>query len=137
MAASPGNTFYIQINTTGSTYVNLGGVRTRNITLNGEAIDITNSDSTGLWRESLATYGVRSLSMSGSGVFLDDSAINKVVTNMMTSTATYLAKVVAPGLGTFDGTFVFTQLSLAGNHNGEVTYDLTIESGGVVNFTAA
>lgn len=135
MPAYPGNTFYIQINTTGSTYVNLGGLRTRSLTFNGEMIDITNSDSTGLWREALSTFGIRSISISGSGVFLDGSDINKILTNMLTTTATYNLKVVVPGLGTFTMTAaVFTSLSFAGNHNGETTYDCTIESGGEVTF---
>lgn len=135
MPAYPGNTFYIQINTTGSTYVNLGGLRTRTLSVGGEMIDITNSDSTGLWREALSTYGVRSLSVSGSGVFLDGSDINKIVTNLMATTATQNLKIVVPGLGTFTMTAaVFTNISFAGNHNGEVTYDVTIESGGEVTF---
>jgi len=135
MPAYPGNTFYIQINTTGSTYVNLGGLRTRTLSVGGEMIDITNSDSTGLWREALSTYGVRSLSVSGSGVFLDGSDINKIVTNLMVTSATQNLKIVVPGLGTFTMTAaVFTKISFAGNHNGEVTYDVTIESGGEVTF---
>ena len=135
MPAYPGNTFYIQINTTGSTYVNLGGLRTRTLSVGGEMIDITNSDSTGLWREALSTYGVRSLSVSGSGVFLDGSDVNKIVTNLMATSATQNLKIVVPGLGTFTMTAaVFTNISFAGNHNGEVTYDVTIESGGEVTF---
>ena len=137
MPAYAGKDLLLQVNTTGVTYVTIGGLRTKSIDINGEMIDITNSDSTGLWREALGTYGVRSMSLSGSGVFLDDAAINKVVTNMMTTTAVYNFKIVVAGLGTFDGSFVYTKLTMAGNHNGEETYDVSLESAGAITFTAS
>lgn len=137
MPASAGKDFFLQINTTGSTYVNLAGLRSRSFSINGEMIDITNSDSTGLWREALGTYGVRTVSASGSGVFLDDAAFGKIISNMMTTTATYLMKVVVPGLGTFDGTFVFTKVDMNGADRDSTMYDVSIESGGAINFVSA
>jgi len=137
MPASAGKDLLLQVNTTGVTYVTIGGLRTKSIDINGEMIDITNSDSTGLWREALGTYGVRSMSVSGSGVFLDDAAFGKIVTNMMSTTSVYNFKIVVSGLGTFDGSFVYTKLTMAGNHNGEETYDVSLESAGAITFTAS
>lgn len=137
MPAYAGKDILLQVNTIGSTYVNLGGLRTKSISLGSEMIDITNSDSVNLWREALATSGVKTLSASGSGVFLDGADVNKIVTNMMTTTQTYLSKIIVPGLGTFDGTVSYSQITIAGNHNGEVTFDVSIESAGQINFTAS
>lgn len=138
MAALAGKDLAIQVNTTGSTYVTVGGARTKSVQINGEYIDITNSDSVNLMREALATYGVRSMTISGAGVFLDDTAANAAL-NKILSTATLInMKVVLTGLGTF-GPFagVFTSISIAGVHNGEVTYDMTIESSGDHGFVAS
>lgn len=137
MPAYAGKDILLQVNTTGSTYVNLGGLRTKNITLNSEMIDITNSDSTNLWREILTTAGVKTLTATGSGVFLDGADVNKIVTNMLTTTGVYLSKLIVPGLGEFAGNVAYTQISFAGNHNGEVTFDVTIESAGPMTFTAS
>lgn len=134
MPAYAGKDILLKVNTTGSTYVALGGLRTKSIVIGSESIDITNSDSTGLWRESLSTAGVKSLTATGQGVFLDGADVNKILTNMLTTTQTYLTEMVVPGLGTFTGTVTYTNLSFAGNFNGEVTYDVTIESSGVMTF---
>lgn len=137
MAASAGKDILIQINTSGSTYTNLMGLRTRSMKFNSEMIDVTTGDSPGLWRESLSTDGIKSATISGSGVAMDDVAFNKVFTNHLSTTATYSVRVIIPGLGQIDGTFVFASIEIAGNHNGEVTYNVTIESGGALTFAAS
>ena len=38
---------------------------------------------------------------------------------------------------TFEGAFELTQLEYAGEYNGESTWSLNLESGGVIAFTAA
>jgi TP901-1 family phage major tail protein len=73
MAAQKGKDVLMKINTSGSTYVTIGGLRSTSITLNDEAVDITNKDSLGT-RTLLAGAGVNSISVSGSGVFTDSTA---------------------------------------------------------------
>jgi TP901-1 family phage major tail protein len=48
----------------------LTGLRTKSIKVNNELVDITNSDSPNRWRELLAGVGMRSMSISGQGVFM-------------------------------------------------------------------
>ena len=136
MTAQAGKDVLIEINTTGGTYVPLGGLKSRSISLNSQSIDITNSDSTGLWREFLGTSGIRSLDISGAGTFLDTAAMNKIVTNMMSTVATHLFRVTVTGLGTFSGSFTFDNLTFTGAHDGAVEYDVSIKSGGAVAFAA-
>jgi len=45
-------------------------------------------------------------------------------------------QIVIPAFGTLQGPFQLTNLEFAGEHNGEVTYDLTLESAGELTFTA-
>ena len=47
MAAQKGKDVLMKINTSGSTYVTIGGLRSTSITLNDEAVDITNKDKPG------------------------------------------------------------------------------------------
>ncbi len=134
MAAEAGRVLAVQINTTGSTYADLMGLRTKSVRLNASMIDVTNSDSD-RWREILDTEGIRSATFSGSGVFVD-----KVNSGVMI--AAHLAqeiknyKVVVPGLGTFTAALKATTLEIAGTHDGAITYNVTLESSGEIEFTA-
>jgi TP901-1 family phage major tail protein len=46
-------------------------------------------------------------------------------------------QIVIPDFGTMQGAFQLTNLEFAGEHNGELTYDVAMESAGEVTFTAA
>lgn len=116
-------------------FTTLAGMRSKSITLGRETVDITNSDSAGEARELLAGAGVFSSSVSGSGIFEDSTQAQTLNTRLVAGTlANY--QFVLPGLGTYQGAFQVTQMDFAGEHNGEVTYDLTFESSGQVTFTA-
>ena len=137
MAAQAGKEIYIQVNTTGSTYVNLGGLRTKSLKVGSEPIDITHSDSTNLWRERLGTSGVKSLDVTCEGAFIDDAAVNKVVANLMTTTQTYNSTLIIPGLGTFTGVVSYDSIEFSGSYNGEVSYNVAISSAGAMSFVAS
>jgi TP901-1 family phage major tail protein len=44
--------------------------------------------------------------------------------------------VVVPDFGTIEGLFQISSLEFSGEHNGEVTFDLALESAGALTFTA-
>jgi TP901-1 family phage major tail protein len=46
-------------------------------------------------------------------------------------------QVIVPDFGTLAGPFQITSLEYSGEHNGEVAYELALESAGVIAFTAA
>lgn len=46
-------------------------------------------------------------------------------------------QVVVPDFGTISGPFQVSALDYAGTHDGEVTYELALESAGEISFTAA
>lgn len=116
-------------------YVNVGGFRSNNFTINGENIDITSKDSNG-FREILAGAGIRSISASGSGVFMSDDALKQVNAAVL-SGAVENWQIIAPGMGTYEGPFALSSLEMSGEHNGEMTYTISLESAGAVTFTAA
>ena len=135
MAAMAGKDVVIEINTTGSTYVAIGGMRTNSLKISGTEIETTSADSTGRWRELLSTAGVISCSISGAGVFLNDAACALCITKVIAG-ASLGFKFRSTALGTFAGSFMVKDFTVAGTHNGEVTFDLSLESAGVITYTA-
>jgi|TARA_Y100000401_G_C8159793_1_gene143681 TP901-1 family phage major tail protein len=135
MAAQKGAALLLKINTTGSTYVTVGGLRSTSITLNDEAVDVTNKDSSGN-RTLLADGGIHSISVSGSGVFTD-AASETTLKDAMNASTFKNFQVIIPDFGTYQGAFMVATLEYAGEHNGEVTYSVTLESSGAITFTSA
>ncbi len=130
MAAQKGAALLLKINTTGSTYVTVAGLRSTSITLNDEAVDITNKDSSGN-RTLLADGGVFSMSVSGSGVFTDEAS-EETMRAAMNATAFKNFQVLIPNFGTYTGAFMVASLEYAGEYNGEVTYSVSLESSGAI-----
>ncbi|NVJ96032.1 MAG: phage major tail protein, TP901-1 family, partial [Marivivens sp.] len=74
MAAQNGKDLLIKMDMTGDgQFQTTACLRASRISFNAETVDVTNLDSQGGWRELLAGAGVRSASLSGSGVFKDDA----------------------------------------------------------------
>ena len=113
----------------------VGGLRSTSITLNDEAVDVTNKDSSGN-RTLLADGGIHSMSVSGSGVFTD-AASETTLKDAMNASAFKNFEVIIPDFGTYQGAFMVATLEYAGEYNGEVTYSVTLESSGAVTFTSA
>jgi len=79
---------------------------------------------------------VKSMSASGSGVFTD-AATDATINGLALSGALEAYDVVVPGLGTFTGSFLATEFGFDGEHNGEVTFSLSLESSAAITFVAA
>ena len=147
MAAQKGKDVLMKINTSGSTYVTVGGLRSSSITLSDESVDITNKDSLGT-RTLLAGAGVNSIAISGSGVFTDSTSEVLVRTSFAAqqntsdgSSAQAPAfknfQFTIPDLGTYTGSFMIASIEYAGEYNGETTYSMSFESAGYITFAAA
>jgi TP901-1 family phage major tail protein len=119
----------------GSSFVTVAGLRSRRIAFNAEIVDITNAESTDRWRELLAGAGVRRASLSGRGLF-KDAASDSLVRQVFFNGTINDCQVVVPDFGTIEGPFQIASLEFAGEHNGEVTFDLALESAGALTFTA-
>ena len=132
MAAERGSAFLLKIGS-GSpspTYATVAGLKTTQLTINGDAVAITNKDSGG-WRELLSGAGVRSVSVAASGIFTGSSA-----------EAQLRGLALAGGLANYElsfesgermqGRFLVSRLEYAGDFNGERNYTLALESSGVV-----
>mgnify|MGYP001120600091 CR=1 FL=1 len=119
----------------GASFVTVAGLRSRRIAFNAEIVDITSAESTDRWRELLAGAGVKRASLSGRGLF-KDAASDALVQQAFFNGTINDCQVVVPDFGTIEGPFQIASLEFAGEHNGEVTFDVALESAGALAFTA-
>lgn len=120
----------------GTGYATVAGLRTRRLAFNAETVDITHAESANRWRELLDGAGAKRASVSGRGLFKDASS-DALMRQAFFSGTIVGYQIVIPTFGTVQGPFQIASLEFAGEHNGEVTYDMSLESAGELTFTAA
>jgi TP901-1 family phage major tail protein len=136
MAVQNGKDLLVKLDLTGSgTFETIAGLRATRIAFNAETVDVTSLESTGGWRELLAGAGVRSASISGSGVFRDANTDARARTIFFNSEMPDF-QVVIPSFGVVEGPFQIVSIEYAGSHNGEATYELSLASAGELTFVA-
>lgn len=111
-------------------FATVAGLRTTQLSVNGEAVVVTTKDSGG-WRQLLSGAGVRSVSVSGAGVFTGSSAEARVKASALTGVLDDY-RLSFEGGETMTGRFLVTRLDYAGDFNGERSYTLSLESSGPV-----
>ena len=137
MAAQAGKDLLLKISDGAATpvFTTVAGLRARTISLNAQTIDATDGDSAGRWRELLAGSGVRSVAVSGSGVFRDAASDAAVRDSFFAQTAR-VWRLVIPDFVQMEGPFLVAALEYAGDHDGEAAFALSLASAGAVTFTA-
>lgn len=123
----------VKITRTTTDGVVVSGVRTKNLTINNEEIDVTDDDDDG-WRSLLNDSGMRSIDMSLEGVTKDSALIAAAAsgTNLI---AEYTVEI--PTIGTFTGEFRIGNVQLGAPYNDAVTFTADMKSTGAQEFEAA
>jgi len=134
MGAQKGKDLLLKMND-GTAFVTVAGLRSRKIAFNAETVDVTHAESADRWRELLEGAGVKRASISGRGLF-KDAASDALVRQSFFDGAINACQVVVPDFGTIEGPFQISSLEFSGEHNGEVTFDIGLESAGALTFTA-
>lgn len=134
MVAQKGKDMLLKIHN-GSAYETVAGLRSKRLSFNAETVDVTDSESSGRWRELLAGSGVQRASVSGSGIFKDQSS-DATVRSTMFSGAIANWQITIPDFGTITGPFQITALDYSGQYNGEMQFELALESAGSLTFGA-
>jgi len=134
MSAQKGKDLLLKMDN-GAGLVTVAGLRSRRLAFNAETVDITHAESAGRWRELLEGAGVRRASVSGRGIF-KDGASDALVRQTFFDAVIRTCQVVIPDFGTIDGPFQIVSLEFSGDHNGEVIFDLSLESAGALTFSA-
>ena len=137
MAAQKGKDLLIKLGDGGGpeTFTAVAGIRSASLGFNAQTVDITNADSANMWRELLANAGMRSASVSGSGVF-KDAASDATVRSIFFNQDLRNWKIVIPDFGEVTGPFAVSALQYEGAYDGEVKMSLSLASAGALSFTA-
>lgn len=135
MSAQKGKDLLLKVHD-GSSFVTVAGLRSRSLNFNAQSVDITHAESAGRWRELLAGAGVRSASVSGEGIFKDLTSDGEV-REMFFGGEIRSWQIVVPDFGTVEGPFQLSSLQYAGEHDGELAFEIALESAGALSFVAA
>jgi len=132
MAAERGSAFLLKIGNGGEpqVYATIAGLKTTQLSVNGDLVAITNKDSGG-WRELLSAAGVRSVSVSGSGIFTGSAAEAQLRSLALAGELADYELSFESG-ERMQGCFLVSRLEYAGDYNGERNYTLALESSGEV-----
>jgi TP901-1 family phage major tail protein len=132
MPAEKGSAFLLKVGdgATVPVYTTLAGLRTTQLSINGDPVVITNKGSGG-WRELLSGAGIRSVSVSGAGVFTGSAAETRIKTNALSGVIDDYELSFESG-ERLRGRFLVSRLDYAGDFNAERTYTLSLESSGQV-----
>ncbi len=132
MAVERGSAFLLKVGDGAAVpaFATVAGLRTTQLSVNGEAVVVTNKDSGG-WRQLLSGAGVRSVSVSGAGVFTGSAAEGRVKASALSGVLDDYRLSFESG-DSMTGRFLVTRLDYAGDFNGERSYTLSLESSGPV-----
>jgi TP901-1 family phage major tail protein len=132
MAVEKGSAFLLKVGDGSATpvFATVAGMRTTQVSVNGEAVVVTTKESGG-WRQLLSGAGIRSVSVSGAGVFTGSAAETRIKGSALSGMLDDY-RLTFEGGETMTGRFLVTRLDYAGDFNGERSYTLTLESSGSV-----
>lgn len=132
MGAEKGSAFLLKVGNGGEppVFATVAGMRTTQMSVNGEAVNVTSKDSGG-WRELLSGAGVRSISVAASGIFTGSAAEIRLKSNALAGQIDDYELSFESG-ERLRGRFLVTRLDYSGDYNGERNYALSLESSGAV-----
>ena len=116
-------------------FTTVAGLRATGLAFNATTVDVTNADSADQWRELLAGGGVKSATVTGSGVF-KDAASDAALRSVFFAQAAGDFQLVIPGFGTVTGPFKVASLQYDGPYDGELKISLSLASAGALVFAA-
>ena len=132
MTAQKGSAFLLKVGdgATPPAYRTVAGLRTTQMSINGDTVVVTHKESGG-WRELLSGAGVRSISVSASGIFLGSAAEAALRANALAGLVDAYELSFEDG-EKLRGRFLVQRLDYAGDFNGERNYSVVLESSGAV-----
>ena len=132
MTAQKGSAFLLKIGdgTQPPDYRTVAGLRTTQLSINGDTVVVTSKDSGG-WRDLLSGAGTRSVSVSAAGVFLASPAEAAIRAHALAGTLEDYELSFEDG-EKLRGRFLIQRLDYAGDFNGERNYTVQLESSGPV-----
>lgn len=116
-------------------FTTIGGLRTASLILNNQLLDSSHVDS-GEWKQLANSAGVKSLAVTGNGIFTDASSEEVLRQNAFASSVNKYQLFLANG-DYVTGPFVVASYERSGSHDGAESYSIILESAGQIIFTNA
>ncbi len=117
------------------TWTLVATMRSTGVTINDEQVDVTTKTDSN-WRELLEACGIRSMSLSASGIMSDAQVLEDLITAI--TNGTILNYRIVSGVGDrFQGAFQIASFERTGPYNGAEEYSVSLESAGIISYTAA
>ncbi len=132
MVAQKGRDLLLKIDN-GAGFSTVAGLRSKRLSFNAALVDVTDAESVGRWRELLGGAGVQRAALSGSGIF-KDQASDALVRSLFFGGTIASWQIVIPDFGTVTGAFQIAALEYSGAHDGEVLFEIGLESAGALTF---
>ncbi len=133
MSKQRGDLFLLKVDSTGSgAYVTVAGLRSTGIKARLKTVDVTSKDSAGT-RELLDGAGLQSFTFTGAGVF-DSGTAHDTVRSLFLGRTRRNWRIARGDGSTVTAPCLVTALDYAGDHDGEETFSVTLESAGTVTF---
>lgn len=137
MSAQRGRDLLLKLDEAGTgNFVTVAGLRASRLAFNSDSVDVTTMESDGRWRELLGNTGLRSASVTGSGIFKDETSDAAIRRAFFNGSLPGL-QIVIPDFGVMEGAFQITSLEYAGNHDGEALFEISLASAGPITFAEA
>jgi len=137
MTAQKGQDLLLKVDTDGvGSFATVAGLWARTLAFNAASVDVTDQESAGRWRELLEGAGIKTARVGGSGIF-KDAASDETLRQYFFAGTVRDWQVIVPDFGTVEGAFQIAALEYGGQHDGEVSFDLSLESAGALTFTPA
>jgi len=116
---------YVEID---SVFTLLAALRSTTMTLNNEAVDITDKDGS-LWKTLLQGAGVESISIKASGICNNSASFAFIRSSVITGT--FINARIESNLNKVcEGAFKITSMESSGEYNKEEIFSLTLDSNG-------
>ena len=140
ISATPGGSNIIftpgQADLTIEVFQTVGGLRSKSLSFAAEAIDVSNHGSN-QWKQILDGAGMKSVSISGSGVYTSAANFRTIEENAFANLLTCLAFLDAVSGRIYSGCFKITGIENNGEYDGEAGYSISAESAGEVTIYQA
>lgn len=137
MTGQKGADILLKVGDAGSpeNFTTVGGLRNTEFRFSSRPIDISTRESNH-WRMILDDAGIRSVSISGNGLFTD-SVSEHLVRSLAFGNTIRNYQIELPNGDVLSGAFKVTSFSRFGPHDEEEEYSMTLESDGQVIYDPA
>jgi TP901-1 family phage major tail protein len=117
------------------TFTGVCGIKDKSFSINNEVVDTTrpDCDNPSAPLNYSGAYGIRTISISGSGVAVSQERYQRVAKHAVDQEYVS-AKIIIPLWGTFTGTVLFNKVDTSGPMSGEVEFSIELTMSGEITF---